>query len=52
MGKPIPVPKVENPSKELIDEYHAKFVEALSAIFEEHKHKYDMAGSEAKLVML
>lgn len=52
VGKPIPVPKVENPSKELIDEYHTKFVEALSAIFEEHKHKYDMAGSEAKLVML
>lgn len=52
VGKPIPVPKVENPSKELIDEYHTKFVTALSALFEENKHKYDEAGSEAKLVML
>ncbi len=52
MGKPIPVPKVENPTKEIIEEYHAKFVQALKSLFEEHKAQYDLAGSEAKLVLL
>ncbi len=52
VGKPIPVPKVENPTQELIDEYHAKFVEALKSLFEEHKAQYDSAGSEAKLILL
>lgn len=44
------MPKIENPTKEDIDEYHAKFVQELKALFEEYKHKYDAAGSDAKLI--
>lgn len=51
VGKPIPIPKVENPSKELIEEYLDKFFEALHALFEENKHKYDLAGSNAVLTI-
>ena len=49
VGKPIPVPKVENPSSELIDEYHQRFHEALRTLFEENKRMYDEFGDEATL---
>lgn len=52
VGKPIHVPKVENPSLEIIDEYHKKFFDALSELFEEYKHTCDVAGADAKLIML
>lgn len=52
MGKPIEVPKVENPSAELIDEYHEKFYRSLKNLFEEYKHEYDEAGDAAQLVMV
>lgn len=34
------VPKIPEPTKEQIDEYHEKFVEKLVELFETHKHKY------------
>lgn len=52
MGKPIEVPKVENPSAELIDEYHEKFYRSLKNLFEEYKHEHDEAGGAAQLVMV
>lgn len=51
VGKPIHVPKVENPSQELIDEYHEKFLQQLQELFDTYKDKYDPSGSEAKLVI-
>ncbi|XKL69078.1 hypothetical protein PGB90_006847 [Kerria lacca] len=51
VGKPIPIPKIENPSKEQIDEYHSKFFKELYSLFEKYKHDYDPAGSNAKLIM-
>lgn len=52
MGKPIDVPKVENPPAELVDEYHERFFNALIDLFKEYKYKYDEAGDEAQLVMV
>jgi hypothetical protein len=40
VGKPIPVQKIDNPNSEEINTTHAKFIEELNALFEEHKHKY------------
>ena len=34
------VPKIEEPTEEQIDEYHAKFLDRLVDFFEKEKHKY------------
>ncbi|XP_065223052.1 diacylglycerol O-acyltransferase 2-like protein 6 [Planococcus citri] len=52
VGKPIHVPKIENPSTKDIDEYHAKFVQELTALFEDNKCKYDVNKSNAELINL
>lgn len=52
VGEPIKVPKVENPSQELIDEYHEKFFNALLDLFEKYREKYDMNGKDSELVFL
>lgn len=52
VGKPIAVPKIENPSESDVDHYHAKFVQELKTLFEQHKRKYDAAGDDAELIML
>lgn len=46
------MPKIENPSNEVIDEYHKKFVDALKSLFEEYKEQYDEAHSEATLITI
>lgn len=51
VGASITVPKVTNPTRELIDEYHAKYMEALTRLFEEHKEKYVERPEEARLVI-
>lgn len=40
VGSPIEIPKISHPTKEQIDEYHKKFVEKLTELFETHKYKY------------
>lgn len=40
VGKPIDVPKVQEPKQELIDEIHEKFIKDLIELFESNKHKY------------
>lgn len=52
VGEPIEVPKVENPSQELINEYHEKFFSALLDLFEKYREKYDMNGKDSELVFL
>ncbi|XP_065225545.1 2-acylglycerol O-acyltransferase 3-like [Planococcus citri] len=49
VGKPIPVPKVEEPTKELIDKYHEIFVQEFVQLFEKYKGKYDPEGEEGTL---
>lgn len=40
VGKPIPVEKCVDPTKEQIDDLHSKYVEAISELFETHKKDY------------
>lgn len=51
VGKPIDVPKVMDPSSELIEEYKVKFIRELRSLFEVNKVKYDSNGANAKLVI-
>lgn len=51
VGKPIPLPKIENPSQDEIDKYHEIFKQELIDLFERNKEKYDCLGSQAKLVV-
>ncbi|XKL69074.1 hypothetical protein PGB90_006843 [Kerria lacca] len=49
VGKPIPVPKEENPSMELIAEYHQKYTDALVSLFNEYKGMYHVKGDDIEL---
>ena len=49
-GEPIPCPKTEEPSKELINEYHAKLMAGYQAVFEQHKAAYGWENRSLKLV--
>ncbi|KAJ3048039.1 Diacylglycerol O-acyltransferase 2 [Rhizophlyctis rosea] len=40
VGKPIDCPKVDEPTIELMQEYHKKYTDALVQLFEEHREKY------------
>ena len=40
IGAPIDVPKTEEPSNELVDEYHKKFMDGLINLFETNKVKF------------
>ncbi|XP_050440929.1 2-acylglycerol O-acyltransferase 2-A-like [Adelges cooleyi] len=51
VGKPIDVPKIENPTREDIDKYHKIFVDELTKLFEEHKTKYSTNVEEQNLVL-
>ncbi|CAG9857808.1 unnamed protein product [Phyllotreta striolata] len=51
VGQPLEVPKIENPSKEIIEEYHEKFSKHLSDMFEEQKHNYLDNPEEKKLII-
>lgn len=34
------IPKIEDPTKEQVNQYHAEFVKRLTTMFEEEKHNY------------
>ncbi|KAE8900885.1 hypothetical protein PF005_g14260 [Phytophthora fragariae] len=40
VGKPLRIPHVEHPSRELVKEYHDKYVEALQDLFDTYKGVY------------
>ena len=52
VGKEIILPKIENPSPEDIDKYHAIYIKDLSALFERNKAKYAATRGDAKLEIL
>ena len=45
VGAPMAVPKVEDPSKEVVKQWHDKYMAALTKLFEDHKEA--VYGSEA-----
>uniref|UniRef100_A0A1I7Z8M9 Acyltransferase n=1 Tax=Steinernema glaseri TaxID=37863 RepID=A0A1I7Z8M9_9BILA len=44
VGAPIPVEKVEEPTKEQVDELHKKYCDALIKLFDEHKTKHGISA--------
>ena len=40
VGKPIDVPKVDEPDKETVDKYHKMSTDALSDLFDQHKVRF------------
>ncbi|KAF4802231.1 diacylglycerol O-acyltransferase 2-like protein [Turdus rufiventris] len=46
VGEPLAVPKVENPSRELVDRYHELYISALLKLFDENKTKYGLSESD------
>ncbi|XP_044742312.1 2-acylglycerol O-acyltransferase 1-like [Chrysoperla carnea] len=52
VGKPIDVVRVDEPTTELVDEYHAKFTKALIELFETEKYKYADNPEKTKLIII
>ncbi|KAL3670376.1 hypothetical protein V7S43_004685 [Phytophthora oleae] len=48
VGKPLHLPHVENPSRDLVKEYHDRYVEALRNLFDNYKGVYAV-DQDAKL---
>lgn len=51
VGKPILIQKNENPSQKLLDEKHQEYLDALTNLFEENKHKYGI-GADKHLIFV
>lgn len=51
VGQPIKVEKIDNPTQEEVDGLHEKFIEHLTGMFEEHKHKYLQNADSIKLIV-
>lgn len=45
------MPKIEKPSQEVVDKYHALYVEALQKLFDQHKTKHGLSETQ-KLLFL
>jgi len=50
VGKPIPVPLIEQPTNAQLDQYHKLYVDGLKAVFEENKVACGYADKELQLV--
>ncbi|KAM9373710.1 diacylglycerol O-acyltransferase 2-like [Phaethornis superciliosus] len=46
VGEPMMVPKVRNPSSELVDTYHQMYISSLLKLFQENKTKYGMLETD------
>ncbi|XP_053564965.1 diacylglycerol O-acyltransferase 2 [Bombina bombina] len=47
VGKPIPVPKTENPSRLLVDKYHAVYVNSLQDLFNTNKERFGLKKNDS-----
>ncbi|NWI24031.1 DGAT2 acyltransferase, partial [Sula dactylatra] len=46
VGEPVTVPKIENPSCEMVDMYHEMYVRSLLKLFNENKTKYGLSETD------
>lgn len=51
VGAPLDIMKNPNPSQDEVDELHARFVEAVVKLFDDHKDKYLMSPENTKLII-
>ncbi|XP_004716746.1 acyl-CoA wax alcohol acyltransferase 1 [Echinops telfairi] len=46
VGEPLPLPHIEKPSQEIVDKYHALYMDALYKLFEQHKVQYGSSKTQ------
>ncbi|XP_066106158.1 diacylglycerol O-acyltransferase 2-like protein 6 [Saccopteryx bilineata] len=46
VGEPLPIPKIERPSKKTVDKYHALYISALRKLFDQHKVQYGFSETQ------
>lgn len=46
VGEPVVVPKIEDPSCEMVDTYHEMYVRSLLKLFNENKTKYGLSEAD------
>lgn len=46
VGEPITIPKLEHPTQQDIDLYHAMYMEALVKLFDKHKTSFGLPETE------
>lgn len=46
VGEPVMVPKIENPSCEMVDTYHEMYICSLLKLFNENKTKYGLSETD------
>uniref|UniRef100_A0A670KLI6 Acyltransferase n=1 Tax=Podarcis muralis TaxID=64176 RepID=A0A670KLI6_PODMU len=43
IGEPLVVPRMENPTCEMVDRYHAMYIDSLRKLFDDHKATYGLS---------
>ncbi|XP_063771974.1 diacylglycerol O-acyltransferase 2-like isoform X1 [Pseudophryne corroboree] len=51
VGKPIPVPRMENPSEQQVDAYHALYIDGLQELFNTYKERFGLQKSDTLLLV-
>ncbi|XP_077002266.1 acyl-CoA wax alcohol acyltransferase 2 [Tamandua tetradactyla] len=51
VGKPLLLPKFENPSQEIVDKYHARYIDALCKLFDQHKTKFGISETQELVIV-
>ncbi|XP_004475980.1 acyl-CoA wax alcohol acyltransferase 1 [Dasypus novemcinctus] len=46
VGEPLPLPKLEKPSQELVDKYHVLYMDAVQKLFDQHKTQYGFSETQ------
>lgn len=46
MGEPITVPKIEAPSADVVDLYHAMYIKSLQCLFDKYKTRFGLKESD------
>ena len=49
VGPPLQCPLIENPTKEQVDEWHAKYLAALKGLFDDNKAEAGCAGAQLEI---
>ncbi|XP_061073422.1 diacylglycerol O-acyltransferase 2-like isoform X2 [Conger conger] len=50
VGEPITVPKIENPSEEVVDHYHTMYMNSLGELFDKYKTEFGMRESDVLVI--
>ncbi|KAM7338939.1 hypothetical protein ACRRTK_002423 [Alexandromys fortis] len=51
VGEPLPLPKIENPSREIVVKYHTLYIDALRKLFDQHKTKFGISETQELVIV-